>query len=96
MNTDGLLLSYESFVVKFKVNISRKGYVKICKAIAVPLLRLIQNSMCSSSIISSLPSSNIDQINLLDKKCNNKWITQAFNRKVFCNFDKNTRLRRVF
>lgn len=38
-----------------------------------------------------MPPLTIDQINILDRKCNNKWLSKVFNQKTFCNFNSNTR-----
>lgn len=90
LKSNGEMLSYETFVDKFKIKISCEGYEKICKAIPSTLLKLIQNILLYSSITTSLPSLAIDHISLLDRKCNNKWVSRTFNQIIFCNFNINT------
>ncbi|XP_054865756.1 uncharacterized protein LOC129348729 [Amphiprion ocellaris] len=91
MQLDGHLLSYENFVSRFRIKVTCKGYEKVCKAIPTPLLRMIQNILLYSPIKTCLTSLAIDHINLLDKKCNNKWVSRTFNQLHFCNFNCDTR-----
>uniref|UniRef100_A0A3B3HKX7 Reverse transcriptase domain-containing protein n=1 Tax=Oryzias latipes TaxID=8090 RepID=A0A3B3HKX7_ORYLA len=91
MRTDGRLLSYYEFVTKHKIKDSSNCYNKVCKAIPIPLLNLIQNILQYNEIKPQLSELKINNIPLKDKKCNNKLITLTFKQLIFCNFSINNR-----
>ena len=55
LKPDGRFFSFEDFTTKYNIIIPRREYEKICKAIPIPLIQLIHNSMLFSSVI---PSAN--------------------------------------
>ena len=87
MNPNGDLLSVEDFNTKFRLNVSKKMYNRICRAIPVPLVRLIQNSMQYSAITPALSSLRIGDVHLLDRNCNNKTLAIAFKQKHWGSFN---------
>uniref|UniRef100_A0A3P9AV59 Reverse transcriptase domain-containing protein n=1 Tax=Maylandia zebra TaxID=106582 RepID=A0A3P9AV59_9CICH len=89
----GQFLSVGVFNAKFNIQCSLREYDKVCKAIPLPLLSLIQGYLYYSKAQISLPSLHLNQILLTDKNCNNKTMNKIFKNKLFHDFNSNTKLK---
>lgn len=93
LDEQGNLLEFITFKNKFNIQSSLREYKKICKAIPLALLKLIQNYLQYSREGIRLPKLQLSQISVKDKKCNNKYINKIFKRRLFHDFDRNAKLR---
>jgi len=91
----GNFLQLNSFQEKFNLNCSLREYSKICKAIPAPLKQMIQNSILYSGVSAMLPSLLVGQVQLLDKKCNNKAISNALKSNLFYDYNLNGKIKIV-
>ena len=95
MDEQGNFLQLNSFQEKFNLNCSLREYSKICKAIPAPLKQMIQNSILYSGVSANLPSLLVGQVQLLDKKCNNKAISNALKSNLFYDYNLNGKIKIV-
>lgn len=72
-------LPFDEFIGKFQVNITQREYMKVCKAIPLPLLGLIKNTLLYYEVVPSFLSLQMNDLNHLDKIFNNKWIRLGVN-----------------
>jgi len=70
LNSHGDPTDFPSFIRKFKVVCCYKDFEKVCKAIPLALIQLIQNVIRYSKVTFSLPTLNVNECNLVDSKCN--------------------------
>ncbi len=89
MDCKGVLLDYTSFVERSNINCTHREYQKICKAIPVALIHLIQNTLTYSDVTPILPNLSIGHHKLVDKNFNNKVATDAFKSKLYHDYNKN-------
>ncbi len=89
MDCKGVLLDYTSFVERSNINCTHREYQKICKAIPVALIHLIQNTLTYSDVTPILPNLSIGHHKLVDKNVNNKVATDAFKSKLYHDYNKN-------
>ncbi len=91
MDCYGSFLSYLDIVEKYNLNCSQRYFNKICKAIPLPLIHLIQNFLIYNNTLSILPNLLIDECNLVDKKCNNKFISCVLKSRIFHDYCRGIR-----
>ena len=85
IDDNGNLLEYKAFLDKYNLNCTYREYNKICKAIPIPLLQLVQSTLLYVRI-RPLPNVFINDCTLFDSKCNNTYISDALKSKyVFDN-----------
>lgn len=96
MDCKGILLDYTSFVERFNINCTLREFQRICKAIPIALIQLIQNTLTYSDVTPVLPNLVIGHHNLVDKKFNNRIVTDAFKSKLFYDYNKNNVLVNSF
>lgn len=72
MDENSQLLEYNTFKDKYKLQCSYREYDRTCRAITLPLMQMIQNSLIHSEVHMVLPALKVEQMPLGDKKCNNK------------------------
>ncbi|XP_014881606.1 uncharacterized protein LOC106942783 [Poecilia latipinna] len=87
MGSDGLLLNHRDFIIKFNLNCSCNEYLKLCKAIPVGLIHLIQNTLRYSKVAASLPKLKVGEYIVTDRKCNNALLVTAFKSKFFNDYN---------
>lgn len=81
------------FKNKFDLECSFREYNKVCKAIPLPLLNLIQNHLYYSEGQIILPMLQLNQIPINDKKCVNKVVCKMFKSISFNDFNKDIKIR---
>lgn len=88
MDSDGRLLDYRAWLEKYDLNCTQREYNKICKAIPLPLIQLIQNVLLYLNVELVLPKLMINDCYLSDKKCNNKLISVALKSIIFHDYNR--------
>lgn len=88
MDEDGEFLEYNVFIDKFQLICTPHQYNKICKAVPLPLTRLIQNIIRTSNVRSLLPRLILAETPINNKECNNRCISTAFKTEFFHNFNR--------
>lgn len=88
MDCEGVLLTHNSFVERSNLICTHREYQRICKAIPLALIHLIQNTLTYSNVTPVLPNLLIGRYKLLDKDFNNKAVTDAFKSKLFHDYNK--------
>ncbi len=89
LDDNGNFLEYTAFLNKYNLNCTHREYHKVSKAIPLPLIQMMRNTMLYSRIrpIPTLQNLVINNCKLYESKCSNKFINQVLKSKVFpyCN-----------
>jgi hypothetical protein len=68
LDNTGEFLQFDEFIGQFQVNITQREFIKVCKAIPLHILGLIQNTLLYCQVVPTFPSLQVNDLNLLDKK----------------------------
>lgn len=84
LDCNGKLLDVLAFSTKYNITCTAKDYNKICKAIPVPLIEMIHNTLLYSNVVSVLPSLEC----IGDTLKNNKSINASLKSHIFHNLNR--------
>ncbi len=87
LDDTGTIIDFISFLNKYDLNCHAE-FMKVCKAIPLPLIHLIKSALMYGDIEIALPVLVIEEYGLLDKKCNNKFITSVFKTRSFIDYHR--------
>lgn len=94
LDVNGEILQLKDFKNKFNnIQCSLKEYKKICKSIPVNLIQLIKNTISFSNVQIKLPNLTIGELNITDKKCDNKYLNKAFKGYIYHDYDRKIKLK---
>lgn len=87
LDDTGNVFDFASFLNKYGLNCHAE-FMKVCKAIPLPLIHLIKSALMYGDIETALPVLVIEDYGLLDKKCNNKFISAVFKSRSFNDYHR--------
>lgn len=87
LDANGQFLTLAEFEIKYNLKSSVREYRKVCEAVPVALLNLIQSYLKYHKGTAALPKIQLNHVSLNDKKCNNKIINGLFKSKLFHGFE---------
>lgn len=89
-------LHFNTFKEKFDVQCSYREFSRICKAIPLALVHLIQNTLSQSRIQAIMPELKTDPLNITERKCDNQFIGKAFKCKTFHDYTRTAKIRMIY